>query len=99
MRDVRLPSHSGSGCTSPQASPLPVIPRKLDAVLSAMRAGDWAAAIKLAAKFQDLGTERNAILSAREAVLRPRFQCQLGNSPETLIEAGKAALRRRYGHA
>ena len=71
--------------------------RKLDAVLAAMRADDWAQAIKLAAKFQSLGAERNAILSAREAVLRPGFQRQLGRCPQTLIEAGKAALRRRYG--
>jgi hypothetical protein len=73
--------------------------RKLDAVLDAMRGEDWALAIKLAAKFQDLGAERNAILSAREALLRPAFQRQLGRDPEQLIKAGKAALKRRYYRA
>ena len=61
--------------------------------------GAWADAIKFAAKFQDLGAERGAILSAREALLRPAFQRQIGRTPETLISNGKAALRRRYGDA
>lgn len=71
--------------------------KKIDAVRSAMGAGDWPQAIKLAAKFQQLGDERNAILSAREAVLRPGFQRQLGRDPAALVEAGKQALIRRYG--
>ena len=72
-------------------------PRKLDGVLAAMRADDWPQAIRLAAKFQDLGVERDAILGAREGLLRPAFQQQLGRNPEQLIEEGKAALLRRYG--
>jgi hypothetical protein len=61
-----------------------------------MHAGDWRAAILLAAKFQDLGAERGNILAAREAYLRPGFQRQLRRDPETLITAGIAALKRRY---
>ena len=72
--------------------------RKLDAVLAAMGAGDWPKAILLAAKFQDLGTARNAILSGREGVLRPGFQRQLKRDPAQLIEAAKTALRGRYGN-
>lgn len=72
-------------------------PRKLDAVVAAMRRGDWPQAIKLAAKFQDLGAEKAAILKAREALLRPGFQKQLGRDPAQLIAEGKAALQRRYG--
>ena len=72
--------------------------RKLDAVQAAMRADDWPLAIRLAAKFQDLGAERGAILSAREGLLRSAFQRQLGRDPQALIEAGKAALIRRYGN-
>jgi hypothetical protein len=71
-------------------------PRKLDAVLDAMRAGQWCIAIKLAAKFPRLGNEARAIMQAHEALTRPDFQRQLGRDPAQLIEAGKAALLRRY---
>ena len=71
-------------------------PRKLDAVLDAMRAGEWPAAIRLAAKFPRLGAEARAIMQAHEALTRPAFQRQLGRCPAQLIEAGKAALIRRY---
>ncbi len=74
-----------------------MIARKLDAVLDAMRADDWPRAACLAAKFQDLGDERDAILSGREAVLRPEFQRQLKRDPAALLEAARAALVRRYG--
>lgn len=69
---------------------------KLDAVRASMRAGDWAMAITLAAKFPRLGDEQADIMRAREALLRPAFQRQLGKDPVALIEAGKAALLRRY---
>ena len=71
-------------------------PRKLDAVLDAMRAGHWDIAIQLAAKFPRLGAEAANITRAREAILRPDFMRQLGKDPSALIEAGKAALLRRY---
>jgi hypothetical protein len=73
--------------------------RKLDAVLAAMRADDWPRAIGLAAKFPRLGAESRAIMSAHEAIQRPKFQRQLGRDPAQLIEAGKAALIRRYANA
>lgn len=70
---------------------------KLSAVRAAYLAGDYRAAVLAAAKFQDLGEQRNAILSAREAYLRPDFQRQLGRDPEALKSAGIAALNARYG--
>jgi hypothetical protein len=70
--------------------------RKLDAVVSAMRAGQWNIALQLAAKFPRLGAEEVDITRAREAILRPDFMRQLGKDPSVLIEAGKAALLRRY---
>ena len=70
--------------------------RKLDAVLDAMRGGQWPEAIRLAAKFPRLGAEKVAIMRAHEALARPAFQRQLGRCPELLIEAGIAALQRRY---
>lgn len=75
----------------------PMPPRKLDFVQAAMRAGDWPEAIRLAAKFPRLGTEKSAIMRAHEAIARPAFQRQLGRCPENLIADGIAALRRRYG--
>jgi hypothetical protein len=74
-------------------------PRKLDAVLAAMGAGDWPLAIRLAAKFPRLGPQAKAIMQAHEAMQRPAFQKQLGRDPAKLIDAGKAALLERYGNA
>ena len=71
-------------------------PRKLDAVVTAMRAGQWPIAIQLAAKFPRLGNEAADITRAREAILRPDFMRQIGKDPAALIELGKAALLRRY---
>jgi hypothetical protein len=70
---------------------------KLSQVQTHMRAGDYRAAILMAAKFADLGDEKAAILSAREAYLRPDFQRQLRRDPAALIAAGCAAMDRRYG--
>jgi hypothetical protein len=72
-------------------------PSKLDLVRAAWAEGDRRAATIMAAKFQDLGDQRGAILSAREAYLRPDFQRQLGRDPVALIAAGHEALRERYG--
>ena len=72
---------------------------KLSAVRDAATSGDWRKAILLAAKFGDLGDERNAILSAREAINRPDFQRQINRDPEVLIAAGVVALKSRYRFA
>jgi len=72
---------------------------KLAQLQALMAAGDWDRAITFAARFQQLGDARNDILSAREALLRPDFQRQLGRDPVTLRAAGIAALQRRYAPA
>lgn len=69
---------------------------KLSAVKKAAESGDWCQAIILAAKFQDLGEQRNAILQAREAINRPDFQRQINRNPDALIAAGIEALKLRY---
>ena len=69
---------------------------KLSKLKAFVAAGDMRAAVLLAAKFSDLGAQRNAILSAREAYLRPAFQKQLGRDPASQIAAGTAAIRGRY---
>lgn len=70
---------------------------KLSQVRDYMAAGDMRRAVLMAAKFADLGAERDAIHKAREGYLRPEFQWQIGRDPAALIEAGAAAMRRRYG--
>lgn len=70
---------------------------KLSAVKADMAAQRWGDALLKAAKFADLGDEKAHILKAREALLRPVFQRQIGRDPDALIAAGVAALRRRYG--
>lgn len=70
---------------------------KLSGVKEAAASGDWRKAVLLAAKFQDLGEQRNAILSAREAINRPDFQRQMRRDPDILLAAGVAALKQRYG--
>ena len=71
---------------------------KLSKVRKAMAESRWGDAILMAAKFADLGNEAAEIMKAREGLLRPRFQRQIGRDPDILIEAGCAALRRRYGY-
>jgi hypothetical protein len=69
---------------------------KLSQLMAMIEAGDWIAAIKFAAKFPDLGKERDSILRAKDAIHNPDFYRQIKKDPESLIEAGKDALRRRY---
>lgn len=74
-----------------------VIVTKISQLQALMREEKWADAIRFAAKFGDLGEERNAILSAKEAVVRPEFMRQLRKDPDALLATGVEALRRRYG--
>ncbi len=69
---------------------------KLSQLMTIIEAGDWLAAIKFAAKFPDLGSERDSILRAKDAIHNPDFYRQIKKDPDGLIEAGKAALLRRY---
>lgn len=69
---------------------------KLATLKRALAAGDVQGAIRIAARFPDLGTERAAILDAHGAFTNPSFTRQIGKDPEALIEAGRAALLRRY---
>jgi len=69
---------------------------KLSKVKAAMDAGNWQEAIRLAAKFPQLGDHRGAILDAQMAYSNPRFLLQLKKDPEAVKAAGKAALLARY---
>ncbi|MEO7178370.1 MAG: hypothetical protein ABIW83_05960 [Allosphingosinicella sp.] len=73
------------------------IPRsKLSGLKDCLATGDVAGALRIAARFPDLGAERAAILDAHGAITNPRFCRQIGKEPEALIEAGRLALLRRY---
>ena len=58
--------------------------------------GDMHGALRIAAKFPDLGPERGAILTAWGAIQNPRMYEQMGNDPQALVAVGVAALRAKY---
>ena len=69
---------------------------KLSQLMVMIEACDWIAAIKFAAKFPDLGKERDDVLRAKDAINNPEFYRQIKKDPDSLIETGKAALVRKY---
>jgi len=69
---------------------------KLSQVLAAMEKNDWELALRIAAKFPQLGDQKNAIRDGHEAFVRPQFYRQLGKDPAALIERAKLALTERY---
>lgn len=70
--------------------------KKIDALSTLMKQGQWVEAIKFAAKFPRLGKQRNRILSASSAILSPDFYISMGKRPEIIIADGVAALKERF---
>lgn len=70
--------------------------KKIDILRSHLEKSEYKEAILLAAKFPRLGKEKEDILKAREAILRPDFQRQLGRDIDALIENGKKAVISKY---
>lgn len=70
---------------------------KLSIVREHMTAGRWQEAIRVAARFADLGKERAAILDAHTALTNPRWTRGLGRDVEADVAAGRAALLARFG--
>lgn len=70
--------------------------KKIDVLRELASNNDWEAAIKLAESFPRLGDEARVITRAKEAVLRPAFQIQMGREPALLIAAGIDALKAKY---
>lgn len=62
-----------------------------------MAQGDWHKALRLAAKFPQLGEHKKAIQQGWEALARPDNYRQMGHDPDTLIQTRVAALKERYG--
>ena len=69
---------------------------KLSQLKKAYATGNFAKAIRIASKFQDLGTQRNSILDANLAITNPRWMIGLGKDIEQTIALGIEALRIRY---
>lgn len=61
-----------------------------------MAQGEWHKAIRMAAKFPDLGNERCFILDANLAITNPRWCLGLNQDIPQVIALGVAALVRRY---
>jgi hypothetical protein len=69
---------------------------KLSKLVAAANAGDWAGALRIAAKFPELGEYKAVIHLAHQCAWNPAFYRQLGRDPETCIADGIAALKARY---
>ena len=69
---------------------------KLSQIKQEFAARNFNKAIRIAAKFHDLGEHRNAILDAHLAITNPRWMLGLGKDIDQAIEAGINALRIRY---
>ena len=69
---------------------------KLSQIKKHANAGNWTKAIAIAAKFHDLGAERDAILDAHLAITNPRWMTGLGKDIDAAIANGILALRIRY---
>lgn len=70
---------------------------KLSQLKTQAAAGNWTKAIAIAAKFPDLGKQRNAILDAHLALTNPRWMAGLGKDLDKAVADGILALQARYG--
>ena len=61
-----------------------------------MAAGDYRAALKLAAGWPRLGAHKAPIERGWAALTNPKFYEEIGKNPDTLVAAGIAAIRERY---
>lgn len=69
---------------------------KLSILRGYMAAGNYRAAVKLAASWPSLGDHRDAIRDGWEAYRDPDFQRQIGRDPDELQRAAVAAIKDRY---
>jgi hypothetical protein len=70
---------------------------KASIVREHMAAGRWQEAIRIAARFPQLGDQRGAILDAHTAYTNPRFMVQIGKDIEAMKDVGRSALVARFG--
>lgn len=72
-------------------------PTKLSGLQAAWARGDRLEALRIAARFADLGTHKDAIQRGWDAAQRPAFYRQIQKDPAALTEAAFMALAERYG--
>lgn len=70
--------------------------KKIDLLRQAYAAGDKIGALRIAAKFPQLGSEKAVITRAWAAHTNPAFYAQMGKDPAALISAGLAAMADKY---
>jgi hypothetical protein len=70
---------------------------KLEQVKQAYANGNYKDALRIAAKFPQLGDERKAITLASECFSNPRFYQQVGVNIDQTINDGVKALAGKYG--
>ena len=71
--------------------------KKIDRLRALLAAGDFRAAMALAASFPRLGDDKAIITRAHEAYVRPEWLRQVHRDPDEAIRLGIEALTRRYG--
>jgi hypothetical protein len=70
---------------------------KLNNLKTRLASGDLIGSLRIAAKFPDLGEQKEPITRAWAAVQHPEFYREIGQDPDLLFAVGIAAIRRRYG--
>lgn len=70
---------------------------KLSMLIGRWEAGDRLGALRIAAKFHDLGDHQEQITRGWAAHTHPDFYRSLGDDPDALVQAGYTALAERYG--
>lgn len=69
---------------------------KLSKLKAAYAAGDATGALRIAAKFPQLGDEKDAILRAWNCIQSPDFYREMGFDLDATVAAGIEALKGKY---
>ena len=69
---------------------------KLSKLKAAFIQGDHREALRIAARFPQLGEHKEPITRAWAAIQNPAFYREIGQDPDSLIGMGVTALRARY---
>lgn len=70
---------------------------KLSQLRAAYTDGRMKTALRIAAKFPNLGVHAERIQRGWAALTRPGFYVELGCDPDALVADGLAAIKERYG--
>ena len=69
---------------------------KLSKLKAAAKSGDLPGALRIAARFPQLGAEKGVITRAWNAHQSPGFYRQIGQDPDALFQAGITAMKAKY---